>query len=209
MNSIVRDGEHYNAGNLSLDGDILDVGGVHGAEYQNRIKGNHTFTVINIDEHTKPDYVGDIEHPFPFADDTFDHTVCFNVLEHVFDVHTAFSEQVRCVKKGGTLVFATPFMHHIHGSPDDFARYTDSFYYKMAKTYGCEVLSIERMGYGFFSLVYQCLHRGIPGAFLKRICKRIAITFDSVLSKVSRGYKIYLNEKIPLGYFVVMRKTLS
>ena len=208
MNSIVRDAEHHHAKRVTLNGQVLDVGGVHGAAYQNLIKGSHSFTVINIDENTKPDYVVNVEHTFPFADETFDHAICFNVLEHVFDVHAVFSEQVRCVKKGGTLVYATPFMHHIHGSPDDFARYTDSFYYKMAEKYGCEIVSIERMGYGFFSLVYQCLHRGIPTEFLIKICKKIAITCDLCASKISGGYKVYLNEKIPLGYFVVMRKNV-
>jgi SAM-dependent methyltransferase len=45
---------------------------------------------------------------FPFADNSFDLCVCFDVLEHVPDIPTFLSETRRVLKKGGKVYFAIP-----------------------------------------------------------------------------------------------------
>jgi glycosyltransferase involved in cell wall biosynthesis/SAM-dependent methyltransferase len=44
-----------------------------------------------------------------FADASFDYVLSFDVLEHVADDVTAFREVFRCLRPGGTLLFAAPF----------------------------------------------------------------------------------------------------
>lgn len=203
--SIIRGEEYKQLQTLKLDGKILDVGGSVNSGYQELIKGDNSFFSINIEELNQNDKIVDIEKPFPLEDNSFDHAICLNVLEHIFEINNAFSEQVRCVKSGGTLVFATPFMHHVHGSPDDYLRYTDSAYRRLAAKHNCEVVSITPLGSGFFSLGFQCVEGGIPAGIIRQGCKNMAIFLDYFFNKISAKYKT-ISSRIPLGYFVIMKK---
>jgi SAM-dependent methyltransferase len=206
--SILRDCEYEEMAKLKLAGSILDVGGSKKSGYHELVAGDHTFHVINLDPTCEPDTFVDIENAFPFADGEFDGAICLNVLEHIFEVQNAFAETVRVVKVGGTLVFATPFMHHIHGSPDDYGRYTESHYRKMAAKYGCEVASITPLGAGFFSLGYQSVGGSLPTNLLRQATKRLALTLDGIGNRFSSRYRT-LSARIPLGYFVVMTKVVN
>jgi len=44
----------------------------------------------------------------PFAENTFDHIICSEVLEHVLDYHRFFAEIYRVLKPGGTLNVSVP-----------------------------------------------------------------------------------------------------
>ena len=203
--SIYRDAEYKNLSKFTLTGSVLDVGGGKNVSYHSLIKGEHNFVSININEAAQPDYIVDIEKEFPFTDQMFDNAICLNVLEHVYEFENAFSEQVRCVKIGGKIVIAVPFMHHIHGSPDDYLRYTESALRRMAHKHGCEVESLSTLGGGLFSLIFQCIGTGLPDKRLQSFFKVIFVLLDKGLNKISKHYRT-LASIIPLGYFVVLTK---
>lgn len=205
IKSILREEEYKQVATMTLDGRILDVGGSAGSGYHSLIKGKNNFFVINIDESCKPDALVNIEEVFPFETESFDHSICLNVLEHIFEFNHVFSEQVRCVKSGGKLIFATPFMHHIHASPDDYIRYTDSAYRRLAQKYNCSIECIIPLGDGFFSLGFQTIGGSIPTFFLKSIFRSLAMNLDWLGNKISKHYR-RLSSRIPLGYFVVLTK---
>ena len=146
-----------------------------------------------------------LKKPSLIEDGKFDHVICLNVLEHVFEFENAFKESVRCIKKGGNIIIATPFMHHIHGSPDDYLRYTESAYRQLAEKHNCTIESITPLGFGLFSLFYQTIGGAIPTNIARQTCKHVSIFLDKTLNKMSKSYK-KLSKKIPLGYFVVMYK---
>lgn len=50
----------------------------------------------------------DPQRPLPFADDSFDTVLSFQVLEHVHDVHAYLKETRRVLAPGGTLMLVTP-----------------------------------------------------------------------------------------------------
>lgn len=203
--SVIRGHEYELLNRLSLDGKVLDVGGSRKSGYHELIKGNHSFYVINIDESCQPDEFVDIEKTFPFEEGKFDHAICMNVLEHVFEFENVFKETVRSIKSGGRFVIAAPYMHHIHGSPDDYLRYTNSAYRRLSEKYGCEIEEIVPLGYGFFSLGFQCIGGAIPTTFLQALTKKVSVSLDKLLNRVSKKYK-KLSERIPLGYYVIYVK---
>ena len=203
--SIFREQEYKLVSQLNLKGKILDVGGNSKSGYHELIKGEHEFTVINLDPVCEPNFFVDIEKKFPFDDNSFNHSICFCVLEHVYEFENAFSEQVRCVKSGGKIVVAAPFMHHIHGSPDDYLRYTSSAYKRMAEKFNCEIESITQIGNGFFSLCFQSIGFGIPTTYLQFGIMKICVALDYFFNKISKNYR-RLTEWLPLGYFVVFKK---
>lgn len=203
--SVIREAEYSALKHVSLDGLILDVGGGGASEYQELIKGNHTFYAINIAPEAKPDKIVDIEKTFPLESDTYDHAICMNVLEHVFEFENVIKETARVIKKGGKIVLATPMIYKIHGSPDDYLRYTASALRRVALKYGLTIESIEPLGYGFFSTGVQFLRAAIPGGIVWIVFKRTAMTLDRICNAIIPGYKT-LSKQIPLGYVTILNK---
>ena len=96
-------------------------------------------------------------------------------------------------------------MHHIHGSPDDYFRYTRSAIEKMLKEHDFRDIEIQEIGLGLFSLFYQS-SAGMFPTFLKIVFKNIAVGLDSLLGKLSKRYR-NVAKRIPLGYFVTAKKS--
>jgi SAM-dependent methyltransferase len=67
--------------------------------------------------------LGDIERLplLPYAIGTF---LCFDTIEHVWNVHTAFQEVERVFKKDEVAVITSVFNFKIHNYPHDFWRFT-------------------------------------------------------------------------------------
>lgn len=202
--SIIRDGEYEKLGTLMIDGTILDLGGNLNSDYHDLIKGKHAITTVNITPEYGCDIVFDIQEPFPLESEKFDAVLSMNVLEHVYGFDNVISETFRVLKKKGIFIFAVPFMHHIHGSPDDYFRYTRSAIVRMLKGNNFVNIEIEEIGLGLFSLFYQSSAGMFPGP-IKVIFKNLALFIDLILFKLSQRYRD-VSKRIPLGYFVTARK---
>jgi SAM-dependent methyltransferase len=187
-----------------VGGYVLDIGGSTKSGYHTLFKNAEKITTVNIDPNYGCDMVFDIQKPFPLESNSFDTVVSMNVLEHIFDFHPVFSEVHRVLKPGGTFVSSTPFMFHVHGSPDDYFRYTESALRSLAVKYGFTVERIEVLGYGVFSLLWQTVGGVIPTTTLRYIGKNISIFLDKCLLHFRPFQK--LQNRIPLGYFWVFKK---
>lgn len=202
--SIIRDEEYKKLGDIEINGTILDLGGNLNSEYHSLIKGENNVTTVNLDNVYGSDLVFSIEEKFPIENSKFDAVLCMNVLEHIYNFDNVVSETFRVLKKGGYFVFAVPFMHHIHGSPDDYFRYTRSAILKMLIENKFEVVQIEEIGLGLFSLFYQS-SSGVLPELLKGFFKNIAVFTDSLFFEFFKRYRD-VSKRIPLGYFVVAEK---
>jgi SAM-dependent methyltransferase len=69
------------------------------------------------------DMRGDIEG-LPFQPNSIGTLFCFDTIEHVWDVHAAFREVARVLKKDGVAVITSVFNFKIHNYPHDFWRFT-------------------------------------------------------------------------------------
>ncbi len=203
--SILRSEEYKRLSNLVLDGAILDIGGSKRSGYHELIKGNHIITTVNINPEHECDLVFDIQEKFPLEDEKYDSIISLNVFEHIYNFHNAFSESSRVLKTGGKFIISTPFMFNIHGSPDDYFRYTKSALVRILKENGFADIEIKELGFGLFSLLFQTIGGVIPGDFLKRIIKKAFISIDLFLLLVIPRYQKII-DRIPLGYFVIARK---
>ncbi|MHB1117942.1 MAG: methyltransferase domain-containing protein, partial [Minisyncoccota bacterium] len=172
--SILRDGQYKKLSTFVLSGNILDLGGNLNSDYHDLISGSHVVTTVNITAEYGCDMVFDIQDPFPIESEKFDVVLSMNVLEHVYGFDNVISETSRVLKKGGIFIFSVPFMHHIHGSPDDYFRYTRSAIEKMLKEHNFKDIEIQEIGLGLFSLFYQSAAGMFP-VLLKIVFKNIAI----------------------------------
>jgi SAM-dependent methyltransferase len=202
--SIIRQEEYKRLKNVTLFGEILDLGGNINSDYHTLIKGEHHFTSVNIDPKYGCDLVFDIQKKFPLGNGTYDGVISMNVFEHIYGFQNAFSESARVLKNGGIFIFAVPFMHHIHGCPDDYMRYTKSTLEKILLDNGFKTSHIYETGLGLFSFNYQTISGALP-IFLKPVFKWLATSIDGVLLGISKRYRD-MSQRIPLGYFVVAQK---
>jgi SAM-dependent methyltransferase len=60
----------------------------------------------------------------PFADGSFDHVLCVEVLEHVPDPAAFLAEIARALRHDGTLVLTVPWSARLHHLPHDYGRFT-------------------------------------------------------------------------------------
>ncbi len=72
----------------------------------------------------------------PFADASIDRIAADSVLEHVAHPHNVIRECWRVLRPGGVMRLATPFVFNLHGYPDDYLRYTPSFYERACREAG-------------------------------------------------------------------------
>lgn len=102
----------------------------------------------------------------PFDNESFDNAVCFEVLEHLFDIEETLTELNRVLKSGGGLLVTTPFMYREHEAPFDSARYTTWGMKNLLSRTGFEVVDQEKTS-GALGVVCQILVDSLGKYFVK------------------------------------------
>jgi SAM-dependent methyltransferase len=203
--SIIRRQEYIELKNLNLAGKILDLGGSKKSGYHELLNSNSSITTVNIDSSYGCDLIFDIQEKFSLADNEFDYCLALNVLEHIFNFQNVFQEANRVLKPNGKFIFAVPFMHQIHGSPDDYFRYTKSSLIKLLEQNNFSEIEIKELGFGLFSLIFSLVGGSLP-ICLRPFFMNCAIIKDKICSVIFGARYQELKKRIPLGYFVVAKK---
>src|SRR3989344_9249744 len=141
--------------NLTVDGEILDVGGAKKSGYLELIKGQHKVLVGNIDLSYDIDVVFDAEKAWPLENGRFACVLFVNVLEHLFDYAHALSEARRVLRAGGRVAGVVPFMFPVHGSPSDYFRFTRFALERVLANAGFGAIKITELGTGAFGILYH------------------------------------------------------
>jgi len=204
--SIIRESEYNMLAKSYIKGRVLDIGGSQKSGYYELLKDVEKIVTVNIDSEYGCDLIFDIQEPFPLPSDSFDHVICLNVLEHIYKFDNVVSESFRVLNGGGSFIIAVPFMFQIHGSPDDYFRYTKSCLIRLLEEKGFSGIDVQELGAGLFSLIFQTIGGKIPTMFLKRFIKKLCVLVDVSLSRFSANYRSFIL-KIPLGYFVIAKKS--
>lgn len=203
--SILREEQYKKISELELHGKILDLAGSKNSGYHELMQGCHEIITVNLDPENYPcDLLVDIEKPFPFENGSYDHVLAINVLEHIFNFKNVITESFRVMKPRGTVVYAVPFFHHVHGSPDDYFRYTASALHRLLVDSVFRNVEVQELGSGILSANFTMWGGALP-RFVQPTLKKIFVGIDTFLMKRSKRFRD-MRDRIPLGYFITATK---
>lgn len=203
--SLLRRAEYDALATLNIRGSILDIGGSKKSGYQELIKGEHSFTTAGIDETYGIDLVFDAQKPWPITSDSYDAVFFINLLEHLYGYQNAISESFRVLKNTGQVVGVVPFMFNVHGSPNDYFRYTKSTLEQLFIDAGFSEVVVKELGTGAFSVIYHCLMSFIRWNWLANLLIVFFVSTDKFITKLKPDNKLG-PKYMPLGYFFVCKK---
>lgn len=95
---------------------------------------------------TRPDLYADAQL-LPIQDNTVDHVLLLDVLEHLPNPEQCLAEVHRVLKIDGTLTIQVPFLYPVHDAPLDFHRWTSHGLEHAAKKNGFRIEASEALGH--------------------------------------------------------------
>lgn len=183
-----------------VKGRVLDIGGtaVPKASYYHylSIAQDAAVEILNISPNVGADIVADATK-LPISDGVYDTILCFNVLEHISHPWDVLAEAHRVSKKQGRIILMVPFLHRVHGDPNDYLRYTESGLRVLLQEANYEVKSIEVLGLGPFMASLAQWQSLMPGWFVLPFFVMVFV-FDRLLLMLKPSFK----SQWPLGYIV-------
>ena len=146
-----RDDRYLAACCKNLSGLVVDIGCADGKPRQ-YLPGNSEY--VGIDYYstaiewygTRPDLFADAQ-ALPLQDDSVDHVLMLDVLEHLPDPHQSLREVLRVLKIGGTLTIQVPFLYPVHDAPLDFHRWTRHGLRRAAAEHGFRIEDERAVGH--------------------------------------------------------------
>jgi SAM-dependent methyltransferase len=107
---------------LAGPGMVIELGAGDDS-YRKMLPPSQQYELTNLfDKDRRQIDMADMDLP----DSSVDAFVSILALEHVFDHRAVISETLRCLKPGGRMILAAPFLCYYHAAPNDFFRFTDS-----------------------------------------------------------------------------------
>ncbi len=212
--SILRREEDRALSRLALTGRVLDLGGHKGSSYIQSLHTERPVEIANFDIHTPgthktpsgASHVFDFENPFPLPDASFDAVLCVNVLEHIFNYENVLRESYRILNSHGGMYVTVPFFFNIHGSPNDYFRYTASALTRLFEEAGFASVRVTELGFGPCSAMFQNFGGSIPTQFFRLSIMHMSVWIDRICSRISKRYAS-IRTRVPLGYFIQAEKS--
>ncbi len=98
------------------------------------------------------DVVGDLHH-IPLRDESVDGVLSVVTMEHLHSPWVAMAEMARVTRTGGRGFFVVPFLWEAHQEPNDFFRFTEHGFARLAEDAGFSVEELVPMG-GLFRVFH-------------------------------------------------------
>ena len=194
---------------LNLNGSIIDVGSKKSIfNITNYLNSNEK--VIYADKYTEDvnDLKMDLEKVEIFNGSKFKNVLLFNVLEHVYNFKNCLKNCYLILDKDGFFYGLVPFFFRIHGSPNDYFRYTDQSIIKALKEIGFKEIKVKIIGGGIFMSFYSSfslITNKIP--FLNLLLfNNFLLIFCQILDGIISLFSKNIKSMLPLGYFFEGRK---
>lgn len=158
---------------------------------------------LNASRVARPEVLADLENGLPFRDGSVGCVLLFNVLEHIYHYQQLCTEIARVLPKGGVCYVFVPFIHRIHGDPNDYFRYSEQAVKRILSGAGFGKILVEALGFGPFTTA--CSFVSFPRRLrtLSPLLFLVGMAMDEALA---RRAPFALGRRYPLAYFVTCTK---
>ena len=207
QNSLLRALQIHECSNIKLYGISLEFGVENNRNkiFSNFVLGKSKFHYSNKFNNKKSNiFYSDLTKKLKISTNKYNNVLFFNVLEHLPEYESAFSEIYRIIKKKGNFIGSVPFIYQIHAAPKDYFRFSKHFFELSLKKYRFKHVKVKSLGFGPFIASYSLLYpylKFLP--FFSQLCLLVAYILDSVIQIFVRTD---LKEIFPLGYFFIAKK---
>lgn len=148
------------------------------------------------------DVACDLNQPFPFASSSFDTIVVSDVMEHLFDYQTVWSEMARLLRPSGRLIVGVPFLYWLHEEPFDHFRPTEFALRRYCEQHGFRIVTLAPYG-GACDVIFDIVakHLGVSAILARGFywIGRAALPLAGHLTART-------DRKFPLGYLLVAER---
>ena len=193
-----------------LSGILIDIGGGQKALYQNLLPKGLDYSSANIDPDIQPTFLVKPGEKIPAKAGSFDCCLSMNTLEHVYDPVFLLKEMLRLLKPGGTAFIFVPWMFRIHAHPDDYGRYTPSWWQLALGEAGFSRAEITPLVWGRFSTAAEITGFRVFKAFSKHYVHFKDIVYAALFARSPTGR--YSNARgkrianVALAYYIAAKK---
>ncbi|SPH24769.1 Ubiquinone biosynthesis O-methyltransferase [Defluviimonas aquaemixtae] len=149
--SVLRVLEYEALAAQPLAGRVLDVGGGAKSPYVSHMSQGIEVESVNIDPKIEPTYLIEPGERFPVPEARYDHVICLNTLEHIYDAASVLKDIRRVLKPGGTAIVTVPWIFRIHAHPDDYFRATPSWWRESFERAGFSQLELQPLVWGRYT----------------------------------------------------------
>jgi SAM-dependent methyltransferase len=192
---------------INLAGKSLDLGGGINANYNKYLTLEGILESVNIDKNQAPTFLADIEKNLPINNEIYDNIICFNTLEHIYDINNVLRECARVLKPNGEFYILVPFLFQIHSNPLDYSRHTYYWWENTLSENFYDIL-IEPLVWDRLSTAYSLIEIHT----FKKLFRPLIFSFGlmsnyfSLLRKSKDTQHELSIKNAPLGYFIKCKK---
>jgi SAM-dependent methyltransferase len=148
------------------------------------------------------DVACDLNQPIPFSSSTFDSIVVSDVMEHLFDYETVWSEIARLLRPSGKLIVGVPFLYWLHEEPYDHFRPTEFALRRYCERHGLRVVTLQPYG-GAVDVVFDIIAKHLGASATAARCFYWA---GRAVLPIGQRLLARTDRKFPLGYLLVAER---
>ena len=184
---------------LNLKGSIIDVGSKKSiSNVTNHLNTEEKINYADKFSKDPDDLIMDLEEVGEFKNKIFKNVLLFNVLEHVFNFKNCLKNCYLILDNNGFFYGSTPFFYCIHGSPNDYFRYTEQSLVRALEETGFKNIKVQVISGGIFICFFSSistLSMRIP------LLNNILLIFCQILDCIISFFSKKIKYIFPLGYF--------
>jgi len=148
------------------------------------------------------DVTCDLNRPLPFKSASFDTILLSDVVEHLFDYPTAWSEMARVLRPSGRAIVGVPFLYWLHEEPYDYFRPTEFALRRFCQDNGLRVITLEPYG-GALDVIFDIAAKHLA---ISTALARAFYWAGRAVLPLGRRALARTERKFPLGYVLVAER---